>query len=529
MKHLTQYILFESGSIGGNRILRDDVKPTVEKYEKEVLQKFPGYKKYEITGSYNAGTKKDHGDIDLCIWIDSKEDIKNVKKEFKKHVEDLPDELTPKFRSGRNQGKKAQLYGSIVTCQIPIVGKEDEFVQIDNIIVLTPEELNFQKSFLNLNAQLQTFDTAIVRVAPDDKKEKAFKHYGIADLPRLDTNQEFEFVLSSAGLSLRKVTLTDERKQKAKEEIWRSVNWEDVTWLLDMILDFKSDGKEYEEMLDRAAEVFKNDERARKRMCGVMKSMINIGPGEVGTPKGEAKEKGIKLAYNKLGVKMNENKIENNIMMKSLNNYITEKLSFSDAFYKFSCKIMGVECITQDKYIKELKSFVQEHSNNKCSIIIKTYKQIKSDLNNCLNKNEYVDIPISNGPNMTIKEAINKGKWFNDITLNDNTPFVCYYSKDNKDKYVLEPDSLFFIAAKTKKGYREIKCGLWLNADDPAAFGWQVKNVKIPQALDYDQWKANEKKKADEKKKQEQESIKATIKRMENELAQLKKIIKTEE
>ena len=325
MKNLTQYILFESGSIGGNRILRADVKPTVEKYEKEVLQKFPGYKKCEITGSYNAGTKKDHGDIDLCIWIDSKEDIKNVKKEFKKHVEDLPDELTPKFRSGRNQGKKAQLYGSIVTCQIPIVGKEDEFVQIDNIIVLTQEELNFQKSFLNLNAQLQTFDTAIVRVAPDDKKEKAFKHYGIADLPRLDTNQEFEFVLSSAGLSLRKVTLTDERKQKAKEEIWRSVNWEDVTWLLDMILDFKSDGKEYEEMLDRAAEVFKNDERARKRMCGVMKSMINIGPGEVGTPKGEAKEKGIKLAYDKLGVEMNENKIENNYF-RPINKYLTESI-----------------------------------------------------------------------------------------------------------------------------------------------------------------------------------------------------------
>ena len=325
MKKLTQYILFESGSIGGNRILRADVKPTVEKYEKEVLQKFPGYKKCEITGSYNAGTKKDHGDIDLCIWIDSKEDIKKVKKEFKKHVEDLPDELTPKFRIGRNQGKKAQLYGSIVTCQIPIVGKEDEFVQIDNIIVLTPEELNFQKSFLNLNAQLQTCDTAIVRVAPDDKKEKAFKHYGIADLPRLDTNQEFEFVLSSAGLSLRKVTLTDERKQKAKEEIWRSVNWEDVIWLLDTILDFKSDGKEYEEMLDRAAEVFKNDERARKRMCGVMKSMIKIGPGEVGTPKGEAKEKGIKLAYDKLGVEMNENKIENNYF-KPINKYLTESI-----------------------------------------------------------------------------------------------------------------------------------------------------------------------------------------------------------
>ena len=93
MKHLTQYILFESGSIGGNRILRADVKPTVEKYEKEVLQKFPGYKKCEITGSYNAGTKKDHGDIDLCIWIDSKEDIKNIKKEFKKHIESGEDSV----------------------------------------------------------------------------------------------------------------------------------------------------------------------------------------------------------------------------------------------------------------------------------------------------------------------------------------------------------------------------------------------------------------------------------------------------
>ena len=81
--------------------------------------------------------------------------------------------------------------------------------------------------------------------------------------------------------------------------------------------------------------------------------------------------------------------------MKQFKEYINEKLSFRDALYKVSCKIMGLECITQDKYIKELKAFVQEHSNNKCSIIVKTYKQIKSDLNNCLNKNENVPISIS--------------------------------------------------------------------------------------------------------------------------------------
>lgn len=293
-----------SGSIGGNRILREHVRPTVEKFENEVLKNFPGYKKCEITGSYNAGTKKDHGDIDLCVWIDSTNDIKLVKKEFKEYIENLSDKITPKFRSGRNEGKKAQLYGAIVTCQTPIVGNEKDFVQIDNIIVLTEDELNFQKSFLNLNAQLQTFDTAIVRVAPDNIKEQAFKHFNITNLPKLDNNQELEFVLSSAGFSLRKVTLNEDKKQIAKEELWRSVIWENVVWLLNSILNWDTTNKEYEEMLDRAAEIFNDDERARKRMCGVMKSMINIGPGEIGTPKGEAKENGIKLAYQKLHVEM---------------------------------------------------------------------------------------------------------------------------------------------------------------------------------------------------------------------------------
>ena len=71
--------------------------------------------------------------------------------------------------------------------------------------------------------------------------------------------------------------------------------------------------------------------------------------------------------------------------------------------------------------------------------------------------------------------------------------------------------------------------GLSLNTDDPIEFGWRIKNVKIPQTLDYEQWEANEKKEAEEKKKQEQESIKASIKRMEDELAQLKELVKNKE
>lgn len=288
-----------SGSIGGNRIPRANVKPTVDKYIKDVLSGFSGYQECEISGSYNAGTRTDHGDIDLVVWIEGS-DIKKLKKDFKKYIEELPDDICPPFRSGKNKGKKAQMYGSIVTCQVPIVGKEEDFVQVDNIIVTTKDEAHFQKSFLDLDAQKQTLFTALVRVLDNKKKEEAFKHFGIQGLPVLkdDGSEEFEFVLSTAGLSLRKITLSDERKQIGKLEIWRSVIWDNVKWLL---RDWDVD-KSFNELLEITAKVIK-DERSRKRICGVMKSMINIGPGEIGTPKGEAKEKSIKDTYRILGIK----------------------------------------------------------------------------------------------------------------------------------------------------------------------------------------------------------------------------------
>lgn len=290
-----------SGSIGANRILREDVKPTVDNFENLVLNKFQGYKKLEITGSYNAGTKKDHGDIDICIWIESDKDIKEVKKEFKTYLENLSDDLTPRFRSGKNSGKKAQMYGNIVTCQFNINNSNDP-VQIDCIIVLSPEELHFQKTFLNLDAQTQTFMTAIVRVAQDDVKQNAFKNFNITNIPYLNDNQELEFVLSMSGLSLRKVTLDENMKTLDKEEIWRTQKWDYVNWLVEETIDMSPIWKTYEELLDRASIIFKNDERSRKRMCGIMKSMINIGPGEIGTEKGMAKQKGIDLAFEKLNV-----------------------------------------------------------------------------------------------------------------------------------------------------------------------------------------------------------------------------------
>ena len=143
-----------SGSIGGSRIPRSAVQGTLDQYKKEVLEKFTGFRTVKISGSYNTGLKKDHGDIDLVVFVEGGEkDLKTVKKDFKQYLESLPDSVTVPFPAGRNKGKKAQLYGNIVTCLVPMDGFEGLSVQVDNIIVLSEKDQEYQKSFLDLPAE----------------------------------------------------------------------------------------------------------------------------------------------------------------------------------------------------------------------------------------------------------------------------------------------------------------------------------------------------------------------------------------
>ena len=74
-----------SGSIGGKRIKRSEVQPTLDLYVEKVLKGFPGFVSAQITGSYNAGTKADHGDIDIAVHINGS-DIKTIKKNFKNFI-----------------------------------------------------------------------------------------------------------------------------------------------------------------------------------------------------------------------------------------------------------------------------------------------------------------------------------------------------------------------------------------------------------------------------------------------------------
>lgn len=285
-----------SGSIGGHRINRGDVQPTLNDYIEKVLKPFPGFQDCSITGSYNAGTKKDHGDIDLVVYIDAK-DIKKLKKDFKSYLDNLPDDVTIPFNAGKRQGDKAQLFGAIVTCGFPIHGTSDP-VQIDNILVTTRNDATFQRSFLNLNAQKQALFQGLVRVLLQHENPTGiFRHFDLTELPDPQSGQEYEFVLSTAGLSLRLVNLSSDFKEISHTEVWRSNNWDDVKWLLK---DYDMDS-EYEDIINIVAKRIK-DERSRRRIVGIMKSMIRVGPGEVGTPKGDAKEAGIKLAQQTLNV-----------------------------------------------------------------------------------------------------------------------------------------------------------------------------------------------------------------------------------
>ena len=281
-----------SGSIGGSRIKRAEVEPTLALYINKVLNGFPGFVSAQITGSYNAGTRTDHGDIDIAVHINGN-DLKKVKKDFKNYLDSLPDDIIKPFVFGKRVGQKSQLFGAIVTCGFPINGREDEYVQIDNIIVTSENDQHFQKCFLDLDAAKQALIMGLMRVIINYiDKDKVLNEIGMVDLPKPKSNQEYELVLSPQGLSFRLVTLSNEQKEIDRVELWRSSNWD----LVEYVLDGFNLNDPYEKLLKHVSKLVKRDNRAKRRIVGIMKSMINVGIGEVGTPKGKAKEDAIQLA-----------------------------------------------------------------------------------------------------------------------------------------------------------------------------------------------------------------------------------------
>ena len=289
-----------SGSIGANRIPSSAVKATVESFIDKVLKKYPTFKSAKITGSYNIIPKDEngdivggqekpegHGDIDLVVELEGdRADMKKIKADFAAYLNSLSDDITVPFRAGRHIGKKTAGTGDIVITQYHIEGFPDLTVQIDNMIVSSQEESTYRTSFLDIPGPKQALLIGLAKtMCIEEDPNSIFQRLGIKDVPPLEENQEYEFVLSSKGLTLRIVTL-DNFKEVSRQDIWMSYKWSDVETLFK---DYNINGS-FKELLSQLASKQWKSQRSKNRIKGTFKSMLVIGAGEVGTPKGADKE-----------------------------------------------------------------------------------------------------------------------------------------------------------------------------------------------------------------------------------------------
>ena len=282
-----------SGVAGGDRIHREDFDCVVHNYLEKVLKPYIPDVEWKISGSYHNPNKVDFGDIDLIVTIPST-DKKQTKVELQKYLESLSDSLIVPFKSEKYKGKRSYNSGEIVTVLFP--QQNGKTVQIDNIISLSSQETDFKVNFLDLPAEKQGLILGLVKVSCIQEDPKLiFQRLDIPLLP-YGKNQEYEFNLSAQNLTLRLNTYEEGTfKEIERQEIWKSNNWNDVVKLLN---NFDLN-KSFEDLLD---DLVSMDSRSRNRIFGIFKSMITVKSGEVGTPKGLAKENALHLIKNKLNL-----------------------------------------------------------------------------------------------------------------------------------------------------------------------------------------------------------------------------------
>ena len=284
-----------SGVAGGNRIKNEDIRATFDEYVNVFLNKVPNFVKANLSGSAKLGIKESYGDLDLIVLFNAT-DKTQVKKDIIKTIETASSQVIVPFKSEKYKNKRYHNAGELVSVLFPIKGKSGEFIQIDNIIALTEQEHDFKNNFLDLPAEKQGLMTGLAKaimleVAP----EKVFNKLNIRDYKNPESNQEYEFDLSSNKLTLRLVTFDEELlrvgkfKEIKREDIWASRNWEDV---LKLFSDYNLNGG-FEDLLKDIALKLKNP-RSKHRIKGNFKALVSVKSGEVGTQKAFNKEKAIK-------------------------------------------------------------------------------------------------------------------------------------------------------------------------------------------------------------------------------------------
>ena len=275
-----------SGAAGGVTINKEDLKATIRDYRENVLKPLNLDKSYNITGVRRRPEKNVFGDIDIVISFPGG-DKKDLKQEFAKHLSQI--NKIPTIPHKKNL--KYFIHGSIVTTLYPIIGKEGQYVQIDNIITASEDEGKFTYSMLDLPAQEQGLALGLAKTVftelNDNQIKQLFKDLNIPqDSETPNEGEEYDFNLNTSELSLRIVPIG----QNGGREIWKSTKFSDIKIVLKSLgVDIEKD--KFEDMI-QVIKNFKN-RRSIERLKGMFTRNIRVGDAEVGRDKGIAKQKSI--------------------------------------------------------------------------------------------------------------------------------------------------------------------------------------------------------------------------------------------
>jgi len=274
-----------SGAAGGSRINKEDLKATIRDYRDNILKPLGLDKSYSITGVRSRPEKSIFGDIDIVVSFPGgdKKELKQDLAKFLSQVDKIP--AIP-----HKKNNKYFIHGNIVSTLYPIIGKEGEFVQIDNIVTSSEEEGKFTYNMLDLPAQEQTLAIGLAKAIFTELDEKQiknlFKELNVPTNERPGEGEEYDFNLNPSELSLRIVPIG----QSNGREIWKSSKFEDVKKLT-ASLGINIEKDKFEDIVPKIKK-FKN-RRSIDRLKGMFAKNIRVGDAEKGIEKGIKKQQAI--------------------------------------------------------------------------------------------------------------------------------------------------------------------------------------------------------------------------------------------
>jgi len=274
-----------SGAAGGSRIKKEDLKATIRDYRDNVLKPLGLDKSYTITGVRSRPEKEIFGDIDVVVSFPEgdKKELKQTLASFVEQVNKIP-EIPQK------KNKKYFIHGSIVSILYPIYGKENEYVQIDNIVTASEEEGKFTYKILDLPAQEQGLALGLVKAVfselDQNQIDELFKDLGLSNVEKPGEDEEYDFNLNPSELSLKIV----KKGTSNGKTIWTSNKFSDIKTVLSALgIDIEKD--KFDTIVSKIKK-FKN-RRSIDRLKGMYARNIRVGDAEVGLEKGIKKQQSL--------------------------------------------------------------------------------------------------------------------------------------------------------------------------------------------------------------------------------------------